>query len=41
MKLAVVVAAIRVCSGIYKVRIKVWHDSEGWACPTSVLIGYQ
>ena len=35
MKLAVLVAAIRVCPGIHKVRVRNWHYSEGGACPTS------
>ena len=35
MKLAVLVAAIRVCPGIHKVTVRNWHYSEGWACPTS------
>jgi len=37
MKLAVLVAAVRVCPGIHKVRVRTWHDSEGWACPISEL----
>jgi len=28
MKLAVLVAVVRVCPGIHKVRVRTWHDSE-------------
>jgi len=42
MKLAVLVAAmVAVCPGIHKVRVRTWHDSEGWACPTSSYTSYQ
>jgi len=39
MKLAVLVAVVRVCPSIHKVRIRTWQDSEGCqrACPTSEL----